>query len=44
VGSKKCRKIGPYILLRAIGKGSYSTVFEARMASGGRFAVKQISL
>lgn len=31
-------------MLRVIGKGSYSTVFEARDASGGRFAVKQISL
>ena len=40
---KKCRKVGPYVLLRPIGKGSYSTVFEA--TSGGvTYAVKQISL
>ncbi len=43
VESKKCRKVGPYILLRQIGKGSYSTVYEAT-SEGKTFAVKQINL
>lgn len=41
--SKKCRKVGPYILLRPIGKGSYSTVYEA-LCESKIYAVKQISL
>jgi serine/threonine protein kinase len=41
--SKKCRKVGPYLLLKQIGRGSYSTVFEAT-ADGQTYAVKQISL
>jgi hypothetical protein len=42
---KKVRKIGPYVLLREIGKGSYSVVFEGRLGLEGElFAIKQISL
>jgi len=43
--NRKCRKVGSYILLQQIGKGSYSNVFQARRGSAGPYyAVKQISL
>ena len=41
--TKKCRKIGPYVLIKQIGKGSYSVVYEAT-ADGNIYAIKQISL
>lgn len=28
--NKKYRKVGPYILIKPIGKGAYSTVYEAK--------------
>ena len=44
-GNKKYRKVGPYILIRVIGKGAYSTVYEASKEGDlGKYAVKQISL
>ncbi len=44
-GSKKIRKIGPYLLLRSIGKGAFSVVYEAKIENSNlRYAVKQISL
>ena len=27
--SRKCRKVGPYLLLKEIGNGTYSKVYEA---------------
>ena len=43
--NKKYRKIGPYLLLKPIGKGAYSTVYEARRDNEPKvYAVKQISL
>ena len=41
--TRKCRKVGPYLLLRGIGSGSYSHVYEAT-AHGVTYAIKQISL
>lgn len=29
-GSKKYRKVGPYLLLNIIGRGAYSVVYEAK--------------
>lgn len=43
--NKKYRKVGPYLLMNVIGRGSYSTVYEARKeGENNRYAVKQISL
>lgn len=41
----KIRKIGPYILIKPIGKGSYSTVYEGKLEnSETKVAIKQIAL
>lgn len=43
--SRRFKKVGPYILSHVIGKGAYSTVYEAkREGEKTRFAVKQITL
>lgn len=43
--NKKYRKIGPYVLIKPIGKGAYSTVYEAKKENEPQlFAIKQISL
>ncbi len=42
---KKLTKIGPYLLLKPIGKGSYSVVYEAqRQNENTKYAIKKISL
>ena len=41
--TRKCRKVGPYLLLREIGSGSFSHVYEAT-ANGLTYAIKQINL
>lgn len=41
----RIRKIGPYLLVRPIGKGSFSTVYEGKIEnSSKKVAVKVISL
>lgn len=42
---KKLIKIGPYVLLKPIGKGSYSVVYEAQKQNeNSKYAIKKISL
>lgn len=42
---KKLTKIGPYLLLKPIGKGSYSVVYEAQKQNDNtKYAIKKISL
>lgn len=42
---KKLTKIGPYLLIKPIGKGSYSVVFEAQKQDDKtKYAIKKISL
>jgi serine/threonine protein kinase len=41
----RIRKVGPYLLIKPIGKGSYSTVFEGKVEGNNRkVAIKVISL
>ncbi len=42
---KKLTKIGPYLLIKPIGKGSYSVVYEAQKQDEKiKYAIKKISL
>lgn len=42
---KKLIKIGPYVLLKPIGKGAYSVVYEAQKQNeNAKYAIKKISL
>lgn len=42
---KKIRKVGPYLLLRPIGKGAFSIVYEGKIEGTNRkIAVKLYSL
>ena len=43
--NKKLTKIGPYLLIKPIGKGSYSIVYEAQKQNETtKYAIKKISL